>query len=101
MSDPVACLALSMMPIIAGWNANDERDEDSTIQQQRGGSKEEEPLRNPNSFLRKLFVCGEKLDKEDWWYCVTMPCRPCSSDVFFQLDQGGDDGVEDDQTEDQ
>ena len=79
MSDPVACLALSVMPIIASWN------EEATVPPDRNGLNEDGSPSNMNQFWRKLFACDGIY--EDWWHCTTLPCRPCAPDAFFQLDE--------------
>ena len=90
MSDPF-CLALTVVPILSAWGRatppNDVDDDDGDDEQPKNGQQQ-----SNHSILQKLFSHSYKEVVEDWWDCMTLPCRPCASDCFFQLDE--DDGVQ-------
>jgi len=98
MSDPF-CLALTVVPILATWEATTSKDEDDDDDEQHQDKKSafqqqhHDPQRAGDRFLPRLLSCAVVGDVyEDWWNCMTLPCRPCSADAFFQLDEH-DDGV--------
>lgn len=85
MSDPVACLALTVLPIFATWNNAADEEEQQNSHDDRSKNF---------LLLRDIFSCGREDIYEVWWNCVTNPCSPCAPEAFFHLDDD-DDGVED------